>query len=249
MALFASFQGAVILNIPYSFPDRSWPPTTLLAGLSLTARKAILSVGTEIEQPGGRVILRQGAKERHAYLLLNGMVKVVATTADGHEALLGIRVGGDLVGEMGALEGCGRSATVITCWPLVVRVIHDNELTDLMSRYPDIAIGITKMISARLRWANRRRVDFTAHNPQRRVCRVLTELMTDHGMWRDDRWVLGVPLTQPELASLAGIKLRTVEKELRRLQDQGIVECRYRQISIIDIEKLRLIASEPESRI
>src|SRR5262249_10005157 len=179
-------------------------------------RAGVLPAGPEIEQPGGRAILRQGALERHAYLLLNGMVKVIAATVDGHEALLGIRVGGDLVGEMGALEGCARSATVITCWPLVVRVIRHNELTDLMSRYPDIAIGITKMISARLRSANRRRVDFTAHNPRRRVCRVLAELVTDHGVRHGAHWALGVPLTQPELASLAGIKLRTVEKELRR---------------------------------
>ena len=40
-----------------------------------------------------------------------------------------------------------------------------------------------------------------------------------------------------------------MEKELRGLQDQGVVEWRYRQISIVDIEALRIIAGEPESRI
>jgi len=228
--------------------DHDWPVTTLLGGLSRPARAALLTRGAEVEQPRGRAILRQGALERHVYVLLNGMVKVTAATENGHEALLGIRIGGDLVGEMGALEGRRRTANVVACGPLVTRVLQHSELTDVMTRYPEIAIGISKMISARLRSANRRRIEFTAHSARMRVCRVLIELMIDHGVQRGEHRILDVPLTQPELASLAGIKSRTVEKELRSLQALGVVEWRYRRISVIDMARLRSMANEAESR-
>jgi CRP/FNR family cyclic AMP-dependent transcriptional regulator len=188
-------------------------------------RAALLVAGTEVEQPVDRPIIRQGASHGHAYLLIEGLVKVSVRDKNGKEALLGIRVGGDLVGEMASLEGIRRSADVIPCRPLVARVIQREQLLDLMTRHSEFAIEVAKMISQQLRWANRRRLDFTAHGPRTRVVRDL-----------------GVPLTQPELAQLAGVRLRTLEKELRQLASEQVIRRQYRGIEVADIDRLRSIA-------
>jgi CRP-like cAMP-binding protein len=206
-------------------------------------RATLLSVGTEVERPADRPIIRQGDRLGHAYLLIDGLVKVTARDRNGKEALLGIRVGGDLVGEMAALDGSNRSADVIACGPLLARVIKREELIDLLTRHGDLAIEVAKMIIERLRWANRRRLDYTAHTPQTRVARVLIDVVDTYGRRNGSVWELGVPLTQAEIAQLAGSKLRTVESVLKRLAGDGIVRRQYRRIEVTDLSRLRAIAS------
>jgi CRP-like cAMP-binding protein len=211
--------------------------------VSPALRATLLSAGTEVQRPADRPIIRQGDRLGHAFLLIDGLVKVTARDRNGKQALLGIRVGGDLVGEMAALDGTNRSADVIPCGPLVARVIKREELIDLLTRQGDLAIEVVKMISQRLRWANRRRLDYTAHTPQTRVARVLTDVIETYGRRTGSVWELGVPLTQAEIAQLAGCKLRTVETVLRMLASEDIVRRQYRGIEVTDLGRLRAIAS------
>ena len=76
-----------------------WPPGSLLAGLPEASRQRFLSLGTKRQYAGtGRVLIREGDHGVVAYLLLSGSVKVTAAADEG-DALLAIRVGGDVVGE------------------------------------------------------------------------------------------------------------------------------------------------------
>jgi CRP-like cAMP-binding protein len=219
--------------------DERWPAATLLGALAVPTRDALLSAGTEVRQGADRPLIRQGDPLDHAYLLLDGVVKVTLRDTNGKEALLGIRVGGDLVGEMAALEGAERSADVVPCGSLVARVIQRETLLDLMNRHGDLAIEIAKMISQRLRWAVRRNLEFTAQVPRVRVARVLAEVVDSYGKRSGAVWELGVPLTQAEIAQLVGVKLRTMEKELQRLEAEQVLRRQYRGLEVVDLDRLR----------
>src|SRR5690349_21238867 len=105
----------------------SWPASVLLGRLGEPSRTALLALGTLSRWPVGRCIMRLGEPSNHAYLLISGFVKVHGND-NGHEPLLAIRAGGDLVGEMGVLSGGPRSATVTVCSPTLARVITAAEL-------------------------------------------------------------------------------------------------------------------------
>ena len=200
-------------------------------------------MGTRVESCSERRLIEQGAADDHAYLLLAGMVKVSIRDDNGHTALLGIRIAGDMVGEMGSLEGSPRSADVIACGAVEARVMGAAELRSLTRRHPDIALGLAMMIGRRLRWANRRRLDFSSRDSRTRVARVLYELVRGYGTKKPTHWEIGVPLTQPEIASLAGVGLRTVEKELRSLESEGVLIRKYRRIDVGDLAGLLRIAN------
>jgi CRP/FNR family cyclic AMP-dependent transcriptional regulator len=221
---------------------RKWPGSTLLGSLSEAERSMILMIGTEIPFRDGKRLITQGSDDDHAYLLVHGMAKVALRDPNGRSALLGIRLAGDLVGEMCALDGPPRSADVTASGDILVRVIQAAELRDLSRRKPEIALGITRMIAGRLRWANQRRLDYTARDSRARVARILYEVVRAYGSFRRTHWELGVELTQPEVASLAATSLRTMEKELRRLQNDGVLVRRYRDIHVIDLDRLKRIA-------
>ncbi|GAA3431516.1 Crp/Fnr family transcriptional regulator [Kutzneria kofuensis] len=219
-----------------------WPRATLLGRLPAKVVDQVLTAGVERKLCSGRPLIREGELEGYAFVLVRGIVKVTAATETG-EALLAIRVGGDLVGEMGVLEKAPRSATVTACTPVWTRVVHRNEFLDLMRRSPDFSVEVAAMISWRLRWANRRRLEFAGQPARVRVCRVLDEIVDTYGARHGSTWSLGVPLTQAEIASLAGIALRTAEKELGQLEQDGVVVRRYRATEVADRDALRLIAN------
>lgn len=50
------------------------------------------------------------------------------------------------------------------------------------------------------------------------------------------------PLTQPEIATLAGAAEPTVHKVLRALRDEGVVSTGYRSIRVLDVHRLYAIA-------
>jgi CRP-like cAMP-binding protein len=215
-----------------------WPADSLLGQLRGRARDALLELGSPVAYTPNHVVIRQGADGSYALLLLSGVAKVVVSTEFGRDVLIGVRGAGDLVGETGALDGGPRFASVVTCIPTHARLIKRNELTELLERNAEIGMALARMIGEQLRIADRRRVEFAACPAPARVARVLSELVARHGIKIPGGWQVGFPLNQVDIASMAGVALSTVEKALQALQDTGIVQRRYRQIVVRDIDRL-----------
>jgi CRP-like cAMP-binding protein len=146
------------------------------------------------------------------------MVKATALSPAGHEVLLAIRVGGDVVGEFAAIDGQPRSATVMTCGPVTGCLIPQAAFRQLLHSDGELRREVDKSVLAKLRFANDRRVDFASYDAVVRVARVLRELAAVYGERSGNRVLLNWPLTQTELASLASVAEPTVQKALRRLR-------------------------------
>ncbi|CAM4184020.1 Crp/Fnr family transcriptional regulator [Kibdelosporangium persicum] len=219
----------------------AYPHASLLGRLSERTREDFLAVGVSESRPAGMTIISQGETDSSALLLLHGSVKVQATDPAGERTLLAIRVGGDLIGEMAALDVGPRSATVIACTDIFFKRMTKAELRNFLARHPDAAIEVATMLSERLRWADRRRIEH-GRPASVRVARVLVDLYEAYGTRSGGRWDLSVPLTREELASIAGVKLSTAEKIIRTFQQEGLVSGRYRGIAVLDMAGLRLRA-------
>lgn len=219
-----------------------WPARSLLGVLSPPARSELLGLGTGMRFEADSVLLREGMTDRHALLLLSGFAKVTATVENGESSLLAVRVGGDIVGEMAAMDGAPRSATVTACGPLAARVLPAGVLREVLARRPEVSMALTGIVSDRLRWANRRRLDFRGYPAKVRLARLLVELVTAYGRSRDGVLVIGCRLTQPELATLIGAAETTIHKGLRELREEGLLETGYRTTTVRNLPGLRELA-------
>ncbi len=170
-------------------------------------------------------------------------MKVTVPTADGREALLDIRVSGDLVGEIGALNDRPRSATVVTCGNATFNVIPRAELRALLAQYPEVAIHLASVVAERLCWANRRRLDFTAYPVKIRLARALAELAATYGRATSQGLEIDVELTQPEAVTLVGASEISVQRAFRELKLAGLVTKGYRRNIVRDPAGLRNLAN------
>lgn len=219
---------------------------SLLAALSPSAADDLMRLGTGCRFASRTVLLREGDLSTHVYLLMGGIVKVTATTPEGGFALLAIRAAGDLIGELAGLDGQPRSATVTAAGDVVARVISQPVFNGYLNRHADAAVAVSRTVAAKLRWATRRRIDFSGSEVRVRLARVLVELATTYGERTSVGVRIGVPLTQPELAALVGAAEPTVHQALAALRKDKVVDTGYRSTTVLDPSALRAIAHVPE---
>ncbi|MGW0435782.1 Crp/Fnr family transcriptional regulator [Micromonospora sp. NPDC003197] len=223
-------------------PDPRWPYGTLLGRLTEPSLAELLTLGTARRVDADETLLREGDQDSHLVLICQGLAKVTVTTGDGRTALLAIRVGGDLVGEMSALNNKPRSATVTTCSPALVRVIHMRQFKPFLAAHPDAAVELAAMVADRLRQSNRHRIDFMSYPVSTRVARIIAAIARTHGRRTPNGLVIDVRLTQPELATICGAAETTVQKALRELRSDGLIDTDYRRITVRDLTGLLAMA-------
>jgi CRP-like cAMP-binding protein len=206
-----------------------------------------LAAGREVGP--GTVLIREGGPGTHAYLLRSphrsrsACVKVTATSENGVEAMLGIRAGGDIIGELAILGLKTRSATVTTCSTLTAHAIPADTFMAFLSRRPQAWSALTLMIAERLEWANRRRIDHVGHDSTVQIARVIAEILDLYGhRTNEGSEELGVRLSQPELGSLVGASKEAAAKATRQLREMGLLTTSYRRIIVLDSAGLRSFA-------
>jgi CRP-like cAMP-binding protein len=220
----------------------TWPQRSLLGGLPSASREGLLALGTLREYAAGDHLLTQGDRSRHVYLLVDGWVKVTVDTATGHTSLLAVRVRGDVVGELAGLDGHPRMATVTAVGLVRTRRIGHPQLETFLAAHPDAALAVSRAVSAKLRWASRRRVEFAAFPVAVRVARVLVDLARAYGQVTGTGITIGIELSQPELASLIGASEPSVHRAVRELKQDGLLKVGYRSIVLQDPGLLRITA-------
>jgi CRP/FNR family cyclic AMP-dependent transcriptional regulator len=100
----------------------------------------------------GAQLMRQGDISDTMYVILSGRVKVERSDSRVGSPLELAELGpGDVVGEMGLLDGEPRSATVTALESTEVMELDDLALAQLVLHYPDVSGGLLRILSRRLR--------------------------------------------------------------------------------------------------
>jgi CRP-like cAMP-binding protein len=172
-------------------------------------------------------------------LLVSGRVKVSAIAEDGEEYVLAFRGRGDLIGELSALDGEPRSATVTAIEAVEALVIDAGAFRDFLSENPAVALELLAVLSRRLRDADRKRVEFGALDTPGRVVSRLLELAADYGEPAAGGVRVSLPITQRDLAGWIGASREAVAKALHGLRARGLIETQRGCIVVLDLEELR----------
>jgi CRP-like cAMP-binding protein len=123
---------------------------SLFSQLSPKQLRSIAKSGTERRFDAGYVIVKEGETGVGFYLILEGTVEVrrkkkVLTTLSS----------GDFFGEMGLIDDQPRSADVVAVSPTVTFAISPWTFGGIIKGNPDVAVGMMKVLVARLRVSNK----------------------------------------------------------------------------------------------
>jgi CRP-like cAMP-binding protein len=206
--------------------------------------EGIRRLGTPRRYRATEVIFRQGEDSDYTVVVDRGVVKVSTLSPDGYETVLAIRSVGEIVGELAALDGKPRSATVTALTDVDVIVVLGEHFRSYLCGHSRVAIAMLRRVVDRLRDADRHRAEHGAYSVMARVAGLLLDLARMH---RDSSGVsdgaVVAPLSQVELAGAVGASLAAVAKVLRRLRSEGLIATDRRRVTILRPEALKKLAT------
>ncbi|MGD9752882.1 MAG: Crp/Fnr family transcriptional regulator [Acidimicrobiia bacterium] len=203
-----------------------------LAGLDPPAASALTAAGQVREIARGEVLCAAGEPAEAVYVVLAGAAKLTAWAANGRELVLDVVEPGALVGELAAIDGGPRTATVSALTELRVLAVPAGRFRALLAQQPSLNAAVLALLAGRVRVATERQVELGANDALGRVCRLLLDLAARAGA-SGDGW-FPVPLSQHDLASWSGLSRDAFVKGLRAVRTLGWAELDGRRGAIVD---------------
>ena len=213
------------------------------ASFDREATDALRATGTVRRFRVGQVLFHEGDPSNHVAVITAGEVKVSSAHERGGETVLAIRRAGDLIGELSAIDDRPRSATATAITPVEAVVVPAAAFWAFLTEHPGAAVALLRTVVARLRDADRQRVEFGSQQSLPRLARRLLELAESHGRRAPDGTIhIELPMTQEELAGWVGASRESVARVLRALRSTGAITTARRAITVVDLERLRELA-------
>lgn len=167
------------------------------------------------------------------FIIHKGQVKVAIAHEDGREIILSLLGEGDSFGELSLLDGKPRSASVIALEPTELITLSRPHFLDLVHKKPRIAATLLADLASRLRSTDYQIGNLALHNVTNRVSRTVLRLALDQGVETEDGVLLRRRPTHQQLARMAGTTRETVTRVINRLEKEGYIVCKGREILVL----------------
>ena len=157
------------------------------------------------------------------YFLLSGEVRILIRTQSGKEVILGEMRGGQLFGELSALDGVKRSANVTALTRGEVCIMSSTVFREMVFASPTIADRLFRLLTGRVRELNARLMEHAVLDLRHRLYSELLRLSVPRAGYADER-VVTPPPYHHVLAARIGCRREQVTREFSAMSQEGLVE-------------------------
>ncbi len=174
------------------------------------------------------------------YVIESGRVRIFVVSEAGQEITLNVYGPGEVIGELGFLDGLPRSAGAVAMTPVTVLALRREDFYSQLEAHPRLAIRIIELLAGRLRHTTAYAESLAFLDVVGRVAVRLLELADRFGASAADQQgqALDLQLTQTELASWVVSSRETVNKILVAFREQGLIDLAGPRITILDRQGL-----------
>jgi CRP/FNR family transcriptional regulator, cyclic AMP receptor protein len=216
--------------------------------LSRDEQTALSRLGLTRDYPAGATLCLEDDPTTLVFILLRGWVKIFSATRDGHEIVRALRGDGDIVGETAGETTGRRNATIQAVGQVRALLVPYDKFSSFLDVNQGADRAYRRVVNQK--WNDtdtmlRRRAGTTG---AQRLAALLLDLAERHGREVDRATHMVMPLSQEELASLAGTSRATVTRAYGNWRKRGLVRTGQRRITILDVRGLQRIAGQQHQR-
>jgi CRP/FNR family transcriptional regulator, cyclic AMP receptor protein len=209
----------------------------LLEGVPAEDVQRLIQVARRRSFRRREVVFHRGDPADSLHLVSKGRFAVRVMTPLGDQAMIAVRGPGESFGELALVgEKAGRAATVEALEESETLCVYEHEFARLRQEHPAVNEFLISLLAGELRIMNQRLLEALYLPVERRLLRRLSELSQLYQGGAND--IVDIPLTQEELAELAGTSRATVNAVLGDAQTRGLVELRRGKVRIVDLAGL-----------
>jgi CRP/FNR family transcriptional regulator, cyclic AMP receptor protein len=129
----------------HAYIDERLAQIPLFKDLSKKDLRRISGLATRLEEPAGKVLIKEGQQGYEFIIVLEGEVEVRQ-----HGEVIAKRGAGDYFGEIALLDNRPRTATIVATTPVVIEVIERREFLGLVAEVPEIGQAVMATMAQRL---------------------------------------------------------------------------------------------------
>jgi CRP/FNR family transcriptional regulator, cyclic AMP receptor protein len=207
-----------------------WP---ILEGLADELKRQVLASGRLRRFRRGEVVFHEGDPADTLHLIAKGRLAVKVSTALGDTATLRVLGRGDFFGELALVGGAhARTATVIALEPTETLAIRRDDFDRLRSEQPSVQAFLVEVLGEQVRRLSRQVTEALYVPADDRVLRRLAGLVPLYAT--NDAGPVEIPLTQEDLATMAGTSRATVNRVLGEAEREGIIALGRMRVTVLD---------------
>lgn len=179
----------------------------------------------------GEAVFLAGRAEPRLFVVHEGRVKIVRTSAGGRGSIMRTLGPGQVGGELAFLTGARPEHDAIAQQPSRLCLFADADLADLLRRFPGIGMGMLQTLASRLVSAERMVAALASADVGARIAAYLLDSPTS---WAAGHPTVHLPLAKKDVAALLGTTPESVSRTLAAFQADGLVRVRGANIDILD---------------
>ena len=169
--------------------------------------------------------------------ICTGRARVNIYSANGRVVTFRDIGAGDFVGELSAIDGQARSASIEALDNCVIAYLSSEAFWELMENSPEVMRTMLLHLCRQVRSLTDRVYEFSTLAVRNRIQAELLRLSRSEASERNSARISPAP-THAELASRVATHREAVTRELRSLTKLGVIEKRGRDLVILDIDRL-----------
>jgi CRP/FNR family cyclic AMP-dependent transcriptional regulator len=206
-----------------------WP---LLSDLAPEDVRRLISIARRRSFERGEVVFHRDDPADSLHLIARGRFAARVSTPQGDSVLLEVLGPGQAFGELALLlPGAQRTATVSALEDGETHSVFRDDFAVLQRSHPGVKDVLLRLLAEQLRRVSDRIVEAHYVDADTRVRRRLCSLAETYG---DSV----VPLTQEDLAAMAGTSRATVNRVLRDEERRGTVALQRGRVTLLDADEL-----------
>ncbi len=189
----------------------------------------------------GQLLFKRGDPPCGLYAVLEGAVRIGAVSEQGKEALLSLVEPPHWFGEICLFDGQPRTHDAYGMGDCLLLHVPQTALLKLLDEQPLYWRQLALLMSHKLRLTFINLEQLSLMPAPARLAHRLLMIADGYGETNPPRRVLQLP--QEQLAAMLSLSRQTTNQILQDFQQQGILRTNYGGIEILDLERLRAMAS------
>ena len=185
----------------------------------------------------GEGIVRYHDSSNSAFFIAQGEIRVTYHSLSGHEVILCDLLAGEMFGELTAIDGQTRSATVVAKTNTLLASMAAPAFQNLIYSNRPIAEAIFKRLTGEVRRLTERVYDFSTLAVCNRIHAELLRMAKKH-MATPNTAIISQAPTHTEIANLVSTHREAVTRELSNLTKKELILRKGHDLHILDVAKL-----------
>ena len=186
----------------------------------------------------GETVFERGSESREVLFIANGAVNIVNHTLAGREVAFATLAAGECFGELAAIDGKPRSASVVAVETTYLAILPSDRFLDLLRENAEITFRLLQRLTQMVRSGDVYIMELsTLAATQRVYAEILRRAVPDKAV--PSLWVIHPLPPLREIASRVGTTRETVARALSQIYPTGMLRRKGRSLYIMDRARLQ----------